>query len=83
MPMLIMALLALAVFGLLGFLLAIAMIMEHSMLARAAKTDVSYPATSGPGPSLIPNFDRPRGEDTPAENPSTKKEEVHEHACTG
>ena len=83
MPILILALLALAVFGLVGFLLAIAMILEHSMLTRAAEIDASYPVNSGAGPILHPNLDRPRGEDMPPGNPSSKKEKLHEHACTG
>jgi len=83
MPIVIMALLALAVVGLVGFLLATAMILEHSMLTRAAKTDVSYRATSGPARILHPNFDRPCGEDTPTENRFPKKEKVHEHARIG
>jgi hypothetical protein len=81
MPILVMALLALTVFGLIGILLIVAVILEHSTLARAAKTDASHPVTSGAPPSLNPN-DGPRGEDAPTENPSAK-EKVHEHACTG
>jgi len=82
MPILVMGLLALAVFGLIGILLIAAVILEHSTLPRAARTDALHPVTSGIAPTVNPNFDRPRGEDVPAENPS-EKEKVHEHACTG
>jgi hypothetical protein len=82
MPILIMGLLALAIFGLIGIMLVVAMLLEHSTLARAAKSEASHPQTTGAAPVLSPNFDRPRGKDTPTENPS-KKENVHEHACAG
>jgi hypothetical protein len=80
MPILVMAMLALIAFGLIGIMLVVAVLMEHSTLARAAKTDASQPVTSG-APSLNPNFDGPRGEEPPTEHPSAK-EKVHEHACT-
>jgi hypothetical protein len=79
MPILVMALLALMVFGLIGILLVVAVVMEHSTPAGRARRNASRPVTS---PYLNPNFDRPRGEDAPTENPSAK-EKVHEHACTG
>ncbi len=79
MPILVMALLALIVFGLIGILLLVAVIMEHSAPAGPARRNASYPGTS---PSLNPNIEGPRGEDTRPENPSPK-ETVHEHACTG
>ena len=83
MPILILALLALAVFGLIGSLLAIAMILEHSILKHATDIDASRPVTAGSTCVLYPNFNRPRGRDTPSGNPSAKKEQVHEHARTG
>jgi hypothetical protein len=82
MPILVMALLALTVFGLIGILLIVAVILEHSTLVRTAKNDDSHPVTTAAAPALNPNFDRPRGEDSPTEDQSPK-EKVHEHACTG
>ena len=83
MPILVVAVLALAVFGLIAILLLIAMILEHSLITQAAKTDPSYSVTTRTVISLNPNFDRPRGEDTPTDNPSPEKEKVHEHALVG
>jgi hypothetical protein len=79
MPILVMALLALIVFGLIGILLVVAVIMEHSAPAGPARRNALYPVDS---PALKSNLDRPRGVDAPPENPSPK-ERVHEHACTG
>jgi hypothetical protein len=76
MPILVMAMLALMVFGLIGIMLVVAVMMEHSTPAGPARRNVSHPVTS----DVVP-FDRPRGENTPTEDPSPK-EKVHEHACT-
>jgi hypothetical protein len=81
MPILVMAMLALIAFGLIGIMLVVAVLMEHSEPAGPARRSVSHPVTSDVAPFLNPNFDRPRGEDTPIEKPS-EKEKVHEHACT-
>jgi hypothetical protein len=82
MPILVMAMLALTVFGLIGIMLVVAVLMEHSEPAGPARRKVSQAVTSDVTPFLNPSFDRPRGEDAPTENPS-EKEKVHEHACTG
>jgi hypothetical protein len=58
MPILMMALLALMVFGLIGILLTSAMILEHSQHAYAAKRGATHSAatamTSGVASSLKP-----------------------------
>ena len=82
MPILVMGLLALIAFGLIGILLAVAVMMEHSKAEHPARRNLSHPVTSGVAASLSPKLDRPRGESAPAESPSAK-ENVHEHACTG
>ncbi|MGA2201389.1 MAG: hypothetical protein ABSG40_05445 [Terriglobales bacterium] len=56
MPILMMALLALMVFGLIGILLTAAMILEHSAHARAAKRNAAHPVTSGAANSLKPKL---------------------------
>lgn len=81
MPILVMAMLALIAFGTIGILLVVAVMMEHSGPADPPRRKVSH-ATSDVTPIFDPSFDRPRGEDTPTQNPSSK-EKVHEHACTG
>jgi hypothetical protein len=81
MPILVMALLALIIFGLIGIMLAVAVIMEHSTSdPHPARRGASHYVTSGVAP-LLPKFDRPRSEGAPEEN-QFKKEKVHEHACT-
>jgi len=79
MPILVMAMLALIVFGLIGIMLVVAVMMEHSKPGRPARVTASQPLTPG-APSLNPNIDGSRGENAPTANPSTK-EKVHEHAC--
>lgn len=81
MPILVMALLALTVFGLIGILLIVAVVLEHSTLARRAKGNAPHPVTNAT-PSPNPNFDRPRGEEAPTTEDQSEKEKVHEHACT-
>jgi len=56
MPILMMALLALMVFGLIGILLTAAVILEHSAHARAAKRNAAHPVTSGAVNSLKPKL---------------------------
>ena len=56
MPILMMALLALVVFGLIGILLTVAVILEQSKLKRAAKGDAAHPVTSGAAPTLNPKL---------------------------
>ena len=56
MPILMMALLALVVFGLIGILLTAAVILEQSKLKRAAKGNTVHPVTSGAAPSLNPKL---------------------------
>jgi len=80
MPILIMALLALIIFGTIGILLAVAVIMERSPGEHPARRHRS-PVISDVAPSLR-NFDRARGEGESTENTSTE-EKVHEHAYVG
>ena len=80
MPILMMALLALIIFGTIGILLVVAVIMEQSPGEHPARRHCS-PGTSDVAPSL-PNFDRARGDSGSTENPSTE-EKVHEHAYVG
>jgi hypothetical protein len=56
MPILMMALLALMVFGLIGILLTVAVVLEHSKHAHAAKGDAAHPVTSDAAPSLNPKL---------------------------
>ena len=56
MPILMMALLALVVIGLIGILLTVAVVLEQSKLKRAAKGNAAHPVTSGPTPSLNPKL---------------------------
>ncbi len=56
MPILMMALLALVVFGLIGILLTAAMILEHKTHAHAAKGDAAHPGTSGAVSPLHPKI---------------------------
>ncbi len=56
MPILLMALLALMVFGLIGILLTSAVILEHSKLAHAAKGNAAHPVTPGAAPSPNPKL---------------------------
>jgi hypothetical protein len=56
MPILMMALLALAVFGVIGILLTVAVVLEQSKLKRAAKDNAAHPLTSGAIPSLNPRL---------------------------
>ena len=56
MPILLMALLALLVFGLIGILLTVAVVLEQSKHARAAKGDAAHPVPSGALPSLHPKL---------------------------
>ena len=56
MPILMMALLALLVFGVIGILLTAAMVMEHSKRKHLAEGDAARPAASGPASSLHPRL---------------------------
>ena len=56
MPILLMALLALLVFGVIGILLTVAVVLEQSKLKRAAKGDAARSVTSGAAPSLNPKL---------------------------
>ena len=81
MPILVMAMLALVVFGLIGIMLVVAVMMEHSEPPRPARLNAVHPVPPEIIPPFNPNADEAHGEDAPATNPSTK-EKVHEHACT-
>lgn len=54
MPILMMALLAMVIFGLIGILLAAAVVLEQSKLKRATKGDVAHPVNSGGTHSINP-----------------------------
>jgi hypothetical protein len=56
MPILLMALLALVIFGLIGILLTTAMVMEHSKRKHLAQGNAAHPATSGAASSLDPKL---------------------------
>jgi hypothetical protein len=56
MPILLMALLALLVFGVIGILLTAAMILEHSKRKSSIKDAAAHPVTSGVPPSLNPKL---------------------------
>ncbi len=56
MPILLMALLALVVFGLIGLLLTAAVILEQHKHARAAKGNAAPPVSSGVTPSFNPKL---------------------------
>jgi len=56
MPILMLALLALAVFGVIGILLTAAVIMERSKHKRLAKGDAANAVTAGVAPSPNPKL---------------------------
>lgn len=56
MPILMMALVALLVFGLIGFLLAAAVILEQSKHKHASRGDAEHVVASGAAPSLHPKL---------------------------
>jgi len=56
MPILLMALLALLVFGLIGILLTAAVVLENSKRARVARSNAAHPVTSGAVPTLNPKL---------------------------
>ncbi len=74
MPILVMALLALFVFGTIGILLVIAVMMEHSTAEHPARRHFPHSETSDVAPS---HGEEPRGEN------QSSKEKVHEHALVG
>jgi hypothetical protein len=81
MPILIMALLALIMFGLVGIMLSVAVMMEHSTPdVHAARHDATHAETSADPPYNGPKTDKVSGESAPIENPPEEKK-VHEHAC--
>jgi hypothetical protein len=56
MPILLMALLAFLVFGVIGILLAAAVVLENSKRARVAKSNAACHVPSGAAPSLHPKL---------------------------
>ncbi|MBZ5665975.1 MAG: hypothetical protein LAO30_15340 [Acidobacteriia bacterium] len=56
MPILMMALVALLVFGLIGFLLAAAVLLEQSKRKQTIKDAAADSVTSGVAPSLNPKL---------------------------
>ena len=77
MPILIMALLALIIFGTIGILLVVAVIMEHSPAEHPARRHYAYAVPSDVARSASPNFDKPRPEGASTE------ESVREHVTVG
>lgn len=56
MPILMIALIALMVFGVIGILLASAVILENSSHIHAAKANIAHAVTSGSPPSPNPKL---------------------------
>ncbi|MGA2964771.1 MAG: hypothetical protein ABSD64_01070 [Terriglobales bacterium] len=56
MPILMMALLALIVFGLIGILLTAAMILEHRKHAHATKGDAAHPVNGSAASPFNPKL---------------------------
>ena len=56
MPILLMALLAMLVFGLIGILLTAAVVLEHSKRSHLIKGATAHPLPSGAAPPFIPPF---------------------------
>jgi hypothetical protein len=56
MPILMIALLALMVFGLIGILLAAAVLLEQSNLAHAHRGNTAHPVSPGANPSPNPKL---------------------------
>jgi hypothetical protein len=81
LPVLMIALLALAFLGLDGILLIIAAVLEYATPEFGVKARGSRPKTSRIVSPLIRNFARPRV-DRAAQN-SSAEEKLHEHACAG
>ncbi len=83
MPILMMALLALIIFGLIGILLTTAMILEHRKHTHAIHGEAAPAVTSGTAPPLNRSTHSPRGNHmVTARNPSAK-ETSDEHGCPG
>ena len=80
MPILIMALLALMLFGTIGILLVVAVIMEHSPAEHPARRHIPYGVTSDVAPSSQ-NFDKPR--EAESEKVSSAEESIREHVAVG
>ncbi len=54
MPILFMALLAMLVFGLIGILLTVAVVLEHSKRTRLARSHAEHSVPAGAVPSFHP-----------------------------
>jgi hypothetical protein len=54
MPILLVALLAFLVFGLIGILLTAAVVLENSKRARLARGNAAHPENGGTAPSFHP-----------------------------
>ena len=76
MPILIMALLALIIFGTIGILLVVAVIMEHSPAEHPARRHYPNAVPSDVARSSSPNFDKPRSK-------GATEESVREHVTVG
>lgn len=80
MPILVMAVLALILFGTIGILLSVAVIMEHSSAEHPTRRPRLRFKNSAVVPALGPKLNAPHEE--PAEHlPSEEK--IHEHAFVG
>ena len=56
MPILLMALLALVVFGLIGVLLTVAVVLEHKKRARSASISAEFDTAHSVPPGAVPSF---------------------------
>jgi len=77
MPILIMALLAVMLFGTIGILLVVAVIMEHSPAEHPARRHGPHPVSFDVAASSGANVDKQRAEATATE------ENVREHVTVG
>jgi len=82
MPILVMAVLALMVFGTIGILLVVAVVMEHSTMEHPPKRPLPHLGSSDVALSLGPKLEIPKGQDPPPSDPAVEKN-VEEPACVG
>ena len=87
MPILIMALLALIMFGCIGILLVVAVMMEHSTAQHPARHNRPHSENPDVAAPAGLNFDRPHRQGSPTEDhfpeDQSSKEKVNEHALVG
>ena len=87
MPILIMALLALIMFGCIGILLVVAVMMEHSTAQHPARHNLPHSENPDVAAPAGLNFDRPQRQGLQSEDQFPEdqfsKEKVNEHALVG